>query len=31
VARIEAGMKVDRSGSEGMDAALINRFDLLEK
>ncbi|MDZ7710067.1 MAG: peptidylprolyl isomerase [Roseovarius sp.] len=30
VAQLEAESDVDRSGSDGMDAALINRFDLLE-
>jgi peptidyl-prolyl cis-trans isomerase C len=30
VAQLEANSAVDRSGSDGMDPALINRFDLLE-
>ena len=30
VAQLEAESDVNRSGSDGMDAALINRFDLLE-
>jgi len=30
IARLEAESDIDRSGSEGMDAELINRFDLLE-